>query len=142
MTANAYVTSKPRQIQPTALDAVSQGARSSRRLLPIQHLCRRPAKVRISFPPTAHSHVFSGRRSWLTPILLLAFGIHRAGRKGLGGGRVRCVGWWRMWCGVGGHSRAWSPRSEEHTSELQSPDHLVCRLLLEKKNEMAQELVP
>src|SRR5207244_9329631 len=28
---------------------------------------------------------------------------------------------------------AW-PRSEEHTSELQSPDHLVCRLLLEKKN--------
>src|SRR5258708_20532632 len=27
--------------------------------------------------------------------------------------------------------QAW--RSEEHTSELQSPDHLVCRLLLEKK---------
>src|SRR5207244_5088861 len=32
----------------------------------------------------------------------------------------------------------WQPkeaalRSEEHTSELQSPDHLVCRLLLEKK---------
>src|SRR5258708_11098245 len=26
-------------------------------------------------------------------------------------------------------------RSEEHTSELQSPDHLVCRLLLEKKNQ-------
>src|SRR5258708_190596 len=26
-----------------------------------------------------------------------------------------------------------SERSEEHTSELQSPDHLVCRLLLEKK---------
>src|SRR5258708_26891395 len=26
-----------------------------------------------------------------------------------------------------------SQRSEEHTSELQSPDHLVCRLLLEKK---------
>src|SRR5258708_14177557 len=25
------------------------------------------------------------------------------------------------------------PRSEEHTSELQSPDHLVCRLLLQKK---------
>src|SRR5258708_38915851 len=37
--------------------------------------------------------------------------------------------------------RSWLPkrndnsamRSEEHTSELQSPDHLVCRLLLEKK---------
>src|SRR5689334_23630310 len=26
------------------------------------------------------------------------------------------------------------PRSEEHTSELQSQFHLVCRLLLEKKN--------
>src|SRR5258708_16893603 len=29
--------------------------------------------------------------------------------------------------------RAAQLRSEEHTSELQSPDHLVCRLLLEKK---------
>src|SRR5947208_5304213 len=29
--------------------------------------------------------------------------------------------------------RARRPRSEEHTSELQSPDHLVCRLLPEKK---------
>src|SRR5207244_11807778 len=29
--------------------------------------------------------------------------------------------------------RAFRLRSEEHTSELQSPDHLVCRLLLEKK---------
>src|SRR5258708_21487785 len=28
-------------------------------------------------------------------------------------------------------------RSEEHTSELQSPDHLVCRLLLEKKKEQS-----
>src|SRR5258708_23456184 len=30
-------------------------------------------------------------------------------------------------------SRNVGNRSEEHTSELQSPDHLVCRLLLEKK---------
>src|SRR5258708_29147208 len=29
-----------------------------------------------------------------------------------------------------------SCRSEEHTSELQSPDHLVCRLLLEKKKNL------
>src|SRR5690625_5317678 len=34
------------------------------------------------------------------------------------------------WCGCGGHQ----VRSEEHTSELQSRGHLVCRLLLEKKN--------
>src|SRR2546426_7899657 len=30
--------------------------------------------------------------------------------------------------------RYWDKRSEEHTSELQSPCNLVCRLLLEKKN--------
>src|SRR5258708_30947636 len=38
---------------------------------------------------------------------------------------------------AGRHQRYWKSipqvRSEEHTSELQSPDHLVCRLLLEKK---------
>src|SRR5207244_13304687 len=33
------------------------------------------------------------------------------------------INWWPMTAG----------RSEEHTSELQSPDHLVCRLLLENK---------
>src|SRR5258708_21247884 len=32
------------------------------------------------------------------------------------------------------HVQRFGNRSEEHTSELQSPDHLVCRLLLEKKN--------
>src|SRR5438552_10211137 len=32
-------------------------------------------------------------------------------------------------------------RSEEHTSELQSPDHLVCRLLLEKKKRSAPRII-
>src|SRR5258708_15025702 len=37
-------------------------------------------------------------------------------------------------CGSPSRSKFAVPtRSEEHTSELQSPDHLVCRLLLEKK---------
>src|SRR5690348_17888978 len=55
----------------------------------------------------------------------LALGLHatRAGRvRGAERGR---------------RARADAPggaRSEEHTSELQSPVHLVCRLLLEKKN--------
>src|SRR5438552_13704334 len=31
-------------------------------------------------------------------------------------------------------------RSEEHTSELQSPDHIVCRLLLEKKKHIDEVL--
>src|SRR5947208_9225001 len=34
-----------------------------------------------------------------------------------------------------GGSATIKARSEEHTSELQSPDHLVCRLLLEKKKQ-------
>src|SRR5947208_12556631 len=37
------------------------------------------------------------------------------------------------------HERGRRCRSEEHTSELQSPDHLVCRLLLEKKKRRTQE---
>src|SRR5258708_26565856 len=49
-------------------------------------------------------------------------GSARCGRR-LGGGGSRGQG-----CGAQGKKR-----SEEHTSELQSPDHLVCRLLLEKK---------
>src|SRR5690348_17532470 len=32
-------------------------------------------------------------------------------------------------------------RSEEHTSELQSPVHLVCRLLLEKKNSPVEDSI-
>src|SRR5258708_31048485 len=40
-------------------------------------------------------------------------------------------------CPPGSSSTSWAGayRSEEHTSELQSPDHLVCRLLLEKKKQ-------
>src|SRR3712207_7687944 len=43
----------------------------------------------------------------------------------------------RRWCGTGSTTGAGSTscpaRSEEHTSELQSRQYLVCRLLLEKK---------
>src|SRR5256885_13141214 len=39
-----------------------------------------------------------------------------------------------------GAGRALSDRSEEHTSELQSPCNLVCRLLLEKKNNLHHPL--
>src|SRR6266581_622963 len=38
-------------------------------------------------------------------------------------------------------SRARSSRSEEHTSELQSPVHLVCRLLLEKKKKKKKQTI-
>src|SRR5258708_31560839 len=53
---------------------------------------------------------------------------------------IACRGCWWTVSAVGGDfcSRLRADvdsRSEEHTSELQSPDHLVCRLLLEKKND-------
>src|SRR5258708_28683596 len=40
------------------------------------------------------------------------------------------------------HPRMAQERSEEHTSELQSPDHLVCRLLLEKKKKITHATTP
>src|SRR6266508_5819827 len=39
----------------------------------------------------------------------------------------------RRWRRRGAWGSTWTSRSEEHTSELQSRGHLVCRLLLEKK---------
>src|SRR5205807_3506040 len=41
----------------------------------------------------------------------------------------------QSWC-AGTCSAQWTSRSEEHTSELQSPCKLVCRLLLEKKKDV------
>src|SRR5574341_2441889 len=46
----------------------------------------------------------------------------------ISGGGARCARPTRAW-----RSRRSPTRSEEHTSELQSPTNLVCRLLLEKK---------
>src|SRR5438552_11612226 len=45
----------------------------------------------------------------------------------------------RRWRAAPGSPPGGQYRSEEHTSELQSPDHLVCRLLLEKKKKKKQE---
>src|SRR5690606_41512119 len=47
---------------------------------------------------------------------------------------TRCATPFTTWCGPG---RTASGRSEEHTSELQSRENLVCRLLLEKKKKEA-----
>src|SRR6266581_4499874 len=53
----------------------------------------------------------------------------------------------RMWNGAetawpaGAGLTSHKSRSEEHTSELQSPVHLVCRLLLEKKKNLRPESV-
>src|SRR5258708_31896679 len=47
--------------------------------------------------------------------------------------RLRIYSVLRRLSACGGAEFREDVRSEEHTSELQSPDHLVCRLLLEKK---------
>src|SRR3712207_7614566 len=63
-------------------------------------------------------------RSTLFPYTTLFRSGGSPSRPGSGPGarpRIRHLGWW-------------SRRSEEHTSELQSRQYLVCRLLLEKKN--------
>src|SRR3712207_7840108 len=71
-----------------------------------------PAHARASRAPAEAAEV--------TPLQPLT---HVARRRGRGRG-ARPLGAWR----------AHHPRSEEHTSELQSRQYLVCRLLLEKKN--------
>src|SRR5690348_17850665 len=54
---------------------------------------------------------------------LRSHGVRRAGSAALDLAYTAC----------GRMDAYWEFRSEEHTSELQSPVHLVCRLLLEKK---------
>src|SRR3712207_8433374 len=54
-------------------------------------------------------------------------------RRGSGGGSAPGGSAHGAGRGAGGGSRAIAGRSEEHTSELQSRQYLVCRLLLEKK---------
>src|SRR5690625_6191349 len=56
-----------------------------------------------------------------------------AGQGALSGGHgAKRAVWPRGGCAAAGKARC-AARSEEHTSELQSRGHLVCRLLLEKK---------
>src|SRR5258708_16843095 len=82
-------------------------------------------------------------RSTLFPYTTLFRSIHHKDTKDT---KFECKAWLKIWSLclflVGGVSSFCEypfdcarplHRSEEHTSELQSPDHLVCRLLLEKK---------
>src|SRR5690606_41754486 len=57
--------------------------------------------------------------------------LFRSRWKGIGA--TRAVTAYRSCCSPGRTRRSGTPRSEEHTSELQSRENLVCRLLLEKK---------
>src|SRR5436190_13742341 len=62
---------------------------------------------------------------------------HRPAHVRLGGGRAdEELGGDLLVAAPRGHQRHHLPRSEEHTSELQSHSDLVCRLLLEKKKKI------
>src|SRR2546426_9115526 len=67
-------------------------------------------------------------------------------RSGPGGGPLgllpcRCEVIRAIMTGIAARRAALSARSEEHTSELQSPCNLVCRLLLEKKKKKEGRIV-
>src|SRR5207248_8805691 len=93
-------------------------------------MIRRPPRSTL-FPYTTLFRSVGGR----------AHGGTRRRRRARGRGSIRGRrGMWRSWRG-----RTHSPpprcrRSEEHTSELQSPYDLVCRLLLEKKKKQQQPI--
>src|SRR5688500_13675741 len=77
------------------------------------------AGFRIAEVPVHHYHRTHGKSQF--------FNFPRIFRTALDVGRL----WYDLV--VRGRHRAGAPRSEEHTSELQSPCNLVCRLLLENK---------
>src|SRR2546422_7657536 len=80
-----------------------------------------PRSTLFPYPPLSRSEAFAPPRRNHDP-------VGRSDR--------RTVGQWnQVGFRVHGHDRRpwWPVRSEEHTSELQSRLHLVCRLLLEKK---------
>src|SRR2546429_3362871 len=86
-------------------------------------MIRRPPRSTL-FPYTTlfRSKVREGGRV-PTPQRVVRIGVHAAGNRPL--------------CALGGGAR-----SEEHTSELQSRLHLVCRLLLEKKKKIIFNSAP
>src|SRR5207244_11865774 len=83
-----------------------------------------------------HPHSFPTRRSSdLNCIPVLSSDLSSAATPStdlgsLAGVGAMVAGWSRRSRRASGRFNVW--RSEEHTSELQSPDHVVCRLLLEK----------
>src|SRR5258708_21232023 len=82
-------------------------------------MIRRPPRSTL-FPYTT---LFRSRLALGRPRHLVGGAACRHGRLRVSQRGVRAP----LACAVAAH------RSEEHTSEFQSPDHLVCRLLLEKK---------
>src|SRR3712207_9061648 len=99
------------------------------------HRCSRGVALRMLtrtytffFNDTATTEIYTLSLHDALPILRAP----RLRRDGGGGGRGLRAGD-RGGAGASGGLQVRAPRSEEHTSELQSRQYLVCRLLLEKK---------
>src|SRR3712207_8706480 len=95
------------------------------------------------FNDTATTEIYTLSLHDALPISTTICGRSAHSRRRRGRCRTRC--WWRRTrrpparsSGRQSVSRRSSARSEEHTSELQSRQYLVCRLLLEKKKTKIQ----
>src|SRR5687768_17654257 len=96
-------------------------------------MIRRPPRSTL-FPYTTlfRSYLFSGVEIVVNRLVVHAPSV--AGARGSSAGRLAAGGPLEVL--VGAHRQV---RSEEHTSELQSRLHLVCRLLLEKKKKKTKK---
>src|SRR5258705_7197975 len=98
-------------------------------------MIRRPPRSTL-FPYTTLFRSIEGRREGRRrPVLQQCEALGRMGRE------LREQAWGfelvvQALCGHRAFTTSSNPRSEEHTSELQSLRHLVCRLLLEKKKQI------
>src|SRR5690625_6552585 len=93
----------------------------------------------------AHKTVFS-LAAWVIYVVLL-WGRHRVGWRGYTAIRWTLAGFVLLMLAYFGSKLVLElilirRRSEEHTSELQSRGHLVCRLLLEKKKTAPNTMTP
>src|SRR5438034_5299146 len=105
------------------------------RLQPGQDI--RPASVAGACTLTREARVGQTNRRGAT--LLLQIDAHEALRRVLLPVGKPCKGEQTRSIDLGVYSEIDRPRSEEHTSELQSHSDLVCRLLLEKKKEKHED---
>src|SRR5256885_13144105 len=92
-------------------------------------MIRRPPRSTL-FPYTTLFRSYPRGHRILANILTSVRRINLTLGLPLDGSAVELVSYWRKYM-----KEARSIRSEEHTSELQSPCNLVCRLLLEKKKQ-------
>src|SRR2546422_5188850 len=83
----------------------------------------------------------TSRLTGIGPRWLTSAPVTTATTPGARRARSRSIRVMRAWAWGDRSRTTWTHRSEEHTSELQSRLHLVCRLLLEKKKKDRRQLI-